>query len=146
MLVYLLEILHHNHLTTLLEKEIEMRLPFHLAVMAAARVAKRQGNLSAADLDNVQEMLNRRGTTACFCDTVEDAVLDMAVDSGAIAPGARFDKFSIDWNALLDFIVKLLPYIVQLIMLFINPSPTPTPVPNPVTSYDNYDSRANKLS
>ena len=87
---------------------------FRRALLAAAQQARDEGRI------NSWEMFRIRTAAALSPGKLreaQDVVVDQACAAGLMGDGdAELDGF--DWAALLSFIVKLLPIILQIIAIF----------------------------
>lgn len=84
---------------------------FKKAVVKAAEESFRKGDINRWDLAKIRLCPARRLAEAQSC------VTDEAVRAGVMKP-ADVANANFDWSALLAFIEKLLPLILQLISIF----------------------------
>ncbi len=84
------------------------RIKFRRALLAAARQARESGEITAIQFF----MLSAASRNPNVLDKMQAAVHEAAIEEGLATAQA------IDWDALISFIEKLIPIIIQLIDLF----------------------------
>ena len=85
---------------------------FSHAVLSAADSARRSGDLRWMQHKRIKAAVrNPRKLAEIYAGVVDDALA-----AGEIAASAEADGF--DWDSLLAFIERLLPFILQLISIF----------------------------
>jgi hypothetical protein len=64
---------------------------------------------------------------SCDCDAVEGRLLAIPTDRWVVAVGPE------KWGdgKFMEMLMKLLPYIIQILPLFLEPKPAPAPTPDP---------------
>lgn len=100
------------------QEETVGRSAFHDAVIKAAVNRRRAGEMTRAEVFKLRVAM----LSPAFRDHCEDlAVIQMAASDSENVPtdaDGRIDRASIDWDAIIAFIEKLIPLILQLITLF----------------------------
>lgn len=84
------------------------RVKFRRVLLTAAKQARDEGDISAAQYF----LLSAASRSPKVLDQIQAALHEQAIEEGLATPQA------IDWDALLAFIEKLIPIIIQLIDLF----------------------------
>ena len=82
------------------------------AVNKRLRLAFLTGYLSFSDILKARRLMR----SPSFVQALEDRLIDELVALGRV--DATADRSAIDWDAILDFIEKLIPIIIKLIELF----------------------------
>lgn len=85
---------------------------FRDALIAAIKQARDEGKLTAVQAIS----LRARAISPAFCARCEELAITEGIASGAI-PFAS-NPAGIDWSGLKDFIVAIMPLIMELIKLF----------------------------
>lgn len=96
----------------------EAGVKFHRALIKAAVKANKDGKLKRAELFKLRVAM----LSPAFRQHAEElAILQMSAsgsDNVPMTPEGAVDRASIDWDALLAFLEKLIPIILQLIEMF----------------------------
>lgn len=96
----------------------EAGVKFHRALIQAAVKANKDGKLKRAELFRLRVAM----LSPAFRQHAEDLAVTQMSASGSegvpMTPEGAVDRASIDWDALLAFLEKLIPLILQLIEMF----------------------------
>jgi hypothetical protein len=99
------------------ETVMEARGSFHQAVIRAALAKVRNGEMSRIEMIRLRVAMMSPG----FRKHAEELAVVQLVAQGDDVPRdatGAVDRAKIDWDALLDFLEKLIPILVQLIAIF----------------------------
>jgi len=104
--------------TMAVSQQEESGVKFHRALIQAAVKANKDGKLKRAELFKLRVAM----LSPAFRQHAEDLAITQMSASGSegvpMTPEGAVDRASIDWDALLSFLEKLIPIILQLIEMF----------------------------
>lgn len=98
--------------------EVEAQSPFHRNVIRAAIALNKKGELKRGQLMRLRICM----LSPAFRKSAEELAITQMVFSGAesvpLDENGVVERSQIDWDALLEFLEKLVPIIIQIISIF----------------------------
>jgi hypothetical protein len=98
--------------------EVEAQTSFHRNVIKAAMALHKKGEIKRSQLLRLRICM----LSPAFRNSAEELAITQMVFSGAesvpMSADGVVDRSNIDWDALLEFLEKLVPIIMQIISIF----------------------------